>query len=133
MTQLSAQLLKWHAYLPARPAGKAPDAGPHCRRIVTLHLCVPMLMAAAAQPALAVQLMMLLYLMQGRHWVLDPIDGTRGFVGLRQYAICLGLLDQGQVTPPLHPLHTRQNVPVLESTTVHALQEKEEEEEDYKQ
>ncbi|DBA77012.1 TPA: hypothetical protein ACH3X1_009602 [Trebouxia sp. C0004] len=34
---------------------------------------------------------------QGRHWVLDPIDGTRGFVGLRQYAICLGLLDQGQV------------------------------------
>lgn len=29
--------------------------------------------------------------------MLDPIDGTRGFVGLRQYAICLGLLDQGQV------------------------------------
>lgn len=37
---------------------------------------------------------------QGRHWVLDPIDGTRGFVGLRQYAICLGLLDHGQVTLP---------------------------------
>ena len=34
---------------------------------------------------------------QGLHWVLDPIDGTRGFVGLRQYAICLALLDQGQV------------------------------------
>ncbi|EIE20057.1 3',5'-bisphosphate nucleotidase [Coccomyxa subellipsoidea C-169] len=34
---------------------------------------------------------------QGRHWVLDPIDGTRGFVGMRQYAVCLGLLDQGQV------------------------------------
>ena len=34
---------------------------------------------------------------QGRHWVLDPIDGTRGFVGLRQYAVCLGLLDQGKV------------------------------------
>eukprot|EP00891_Asterochloris_glomerata_P007631 jgi/Astpho2/7631/Aster-02524 len=33
---------------------------------------------------------------QGRHWVLDPIDGTRGFVGMRQYAICLGLLDQGK-------------------------------------
>lgn len=34
---------------------------------------------------------------QGRHWVLDPIDGTRGFVGMRQYAVCLGLLDKGQV------------------------------------
>ena len=34
---------------------------------------------------------------QGRHWVLDPIDGTRGFVGLRQYAVCLGMLQDGQV------------------------------------
>ena len=34
---------------------------------------------------------------EGRHWVLDPIDGTRGFVGLRQYAICLGMLQAGQV------------------------------------
>ncbi len=33
----------------------------------------------------------------GRHWVLDPIDGTRGFVGLRQYAICLGMLQDGKV------------------------------------
>jgi 3'-phosphoadenosine 5'-phosphosulfate (PAPS) 3'-phosphatase len=24
--------------------------------------------------------------------VLDPIDGTRGFVGMRQYAVCLGML-----------------------------------------
>ena len=24
---------------------------------------------------------------EGRHWVLDPIDGTRGFVGGRQYAV----------------------------------------------
>ena len=31
----------------------------------------------------------------GMYWVLDPIDGTRGFVGGRQYAICLGLLDAG--------------------------------------
>ena len=31
----------------------------------------------------------------GRHWVLDPIDGTKGFVGGRQYAVCLGLLDGG--------------------------------------
>jgi 3'-phosphoadenosine 5'-phosphosulfate (PAPS) 3'-phosphatase len=35
---------------------------------------------------------------KGRHWVLDPIDGTRGFVGLRQYAICLGMLQDGQVS-----------------------------------
>eukprot|EP00884_Botryococcus_braunii_P005140 jgi/Botrbrau1/14627/Bobra.0364s0011.1 len=34
---------------------------------------------------------------KGRHWVLDPIDGTRGFVGLRQYAVCLGMLDGGQL------------------------------------
>lgn len=33
---------------------------------------------------------------EGRHWVLDPIDGTRGFVGLRQYAICLGMLQGGK-------------------------------------
>jgi 3'(2'), 5'-bisphosphate nucleotidase / inositol polyphosphate 1-phosphatase len=33
----------------------------------------------------------------GRHWVLDPIDGTRGFVGGRQYAVCLALLDQGEL------------------------------------
>lgn len=35
---------------------------------------------------------------RGRHWVLDPIDGTRGFVGMRQYAVCLGLIDDGEVT-----------------------------------
>jgi len=33
----------------------------------------------------------------GRHWVLDPIDGTRGFVSMRQYAVCLGMLQDGQV------------------------------------
>lgn len=33
----------------------------------------------------------------GRHWVLDPIDGTRGFVRGDQYAIALGLLDNGKV------------------------------------
>jgi len=33
---------------------------------------------------------------KGRHWVLDPIDGTRGFVADRQYAIALALLDEGQ-------------------------------------
>lgn len=34
---------------------------------------------------------------EGRHWVLDPIDGTRGFVGKRQYAVCLALLDGGEL------------------------------------
>ncbi len=34
----------------------------------------------------------------GRHWVLDPIDGTRGFVGMRQYSVCLGLLQDGEVS-----------------------------------
>ena len=33
----------------------------------------------------------------GSHWVLDPIDGTKGFVGMRQYAVCLGLLQDGKV------------------------------------
>lgn len=38
----------------------------------------------------------------GRHWVLDPIDGTRGFVGMRQYAVCLGMLQDGEVGGPGH-------------------------------
>ncbi|KAJ9177821.1 hypothetical protein P3X46_012993 [Hevea brasiliensis] len=33
----------------------------------------------------------------GRHWVLDPIDGTKGFLRGDQYAIALALLDEGQV------------------------------------
>ncbi|GAQ81973.1 Inositol monophosphatase family protein [Klebsormidium nitens] len=34
---------------------------------------------------------------EGRHWVLDPIDGTKGFVRGDQYAVALGLLDGGEV------------------------------------
>ncbi|KAL3690421.1 hypothetical protein R1sor_016730 [Riccia sorocarpa] len=34
---------------------------------------------------------------EGRHWVLDPIDGTRGFVRGDQYAVALGLLENGEV------------------------------------
>ncbi|KAF9681790.1 hypothetical protein SADUNF_Sadunf05G0039300 [Salix dunnii] len=34
---------------------------------------------------------------QGRHWVLDPIDGTKGFLRGDQYAIALALLDEGTV------------------------------------
>ncbi|WJX52755.1 Ca(2+)-binding ATP:ADP antiporter sal1 [Trifolium repens] len=33
----------------------------------------------------------------GRHWVLDPIDGTKGFVRGDQYAIALALLHEGEV------------------------------------
>ncbi|XVF58797.1 hypothetical protein PTKIN_Ptkin07bG0095400 [Pterospermum kingtungense] len=34
---------------------------------------------------------------EGRHWVLDPIDGTKGFLRGDQYAIALALLDKGKV------------------------------------
>ncbi|PON81551.1 3(2),5 -bisphosphate nucleotidase HAL [Trema orientale] len=33
----------------------------------------------------------------GRHWVLDPIDGTKGFLRGDQYAIALALLNEGKV------------------------------------
>ncbi|KAF3780204.1 phosphatase [Nymphaea thermarum] len=33
----------------------------------------------------------------GRHWVLDPIDGTKGFLRGDQYAIALALLEEGRV------------------------------------
>lgn len=31
-----------------------------------------------------------------RYWTLDPIDGTRGFVAGRAYAVCLALIERGQ-------------------------------------
>lgn len=34
---------------------------------------------------------------EGRHWALDPIDGTKGFLRGGQYAVCLGLLEAGKV------------------------------------
>jgi 3'(2'), 5'-bisphosphate nucleotidase len=33
----------------------------------------------------------------GRHWTLDPIDGTKGFLRLEQYAVALALVEEGQV------------------------------------
>jgi 3'(2'), 5'-bisphosphate nucleotidase len=33
----------------------------------------------------------------GRYWVLDPIDGTKGFLRQDQYAIALALIEQGEV------------------------------------
>jgi 3'(2'), 5'-bisphosphate nucleotidase len=34
---------------------------------------------------------------EGRFWVLDPIDGTRGFIRNEQYAVALALIEDGQV------------------------------------
>lgn len=34
---------------------------------------------------------------KGRHWVLDPVDGTLGFVRGDQYAVALALVDDGEV------------------------------------
>ena len=34
---------------------------------------------------------------QGRHWTLDPIDGTKGFIRGDQYAVALGLIEDGEV------------------------------------
>ena len=33
----------------------------------------------------------------GKFWTLDPIDGTRGFLAKRQYAIALALIEDGEV------------------------------------
>ncbi len=33
----------------------------------------------------------------GRHWVLDPVDGTKGFLRGQQYAIALALVDRGRI------------------------------------
>ncbi|HRX86023.1 MAG TPA: 3'(2'),5'-bisphosphate nucleotidase [Phycisphaerae bacterium] len=33
----------------------------------------------------------------GRHWALDPIDGTKGFLRGDQYAVALALVENGQV------------------------------------
>lgn len=34
---------------------------------------------------------------QGRFWVLDPIDGTKGFLRGQQYAVALALIEDGEV------------------------------------
>lgn len=31
-----------------------------------------------------------------RTWVIDPIDGTKGFLGLRHYAVAVGIVEDGQ-------------------------------------
>lgn len=34
---------------------------------------------------------------KGRHWTLDPIDGTKGFLRMDQYAVALALIEDGEV------------------------------------
>ncbi|KAK9729550.1 3'(2'),5'-bisphosphate nucleotidase [Basidiobolus ranarum] len=34
---------------------------------------------------------------KGRHWTLDPIDGTKGFLRGEQFAVCLALIVDGKV------------------------------------
>jgi 3'(2'), 5'-bisphosphate nucleotidase len=34
---------------------------------------------------------------EGRHWTLDPIDGTKGFLRNEQYAVALALIEDGEV------------------------------------
>lgn len=33
----------------------------------------------------------------GRHWILDPVDGTKGFLRKEQYAIALALADRSEI------------------------------------
>jgi 3'(2'), 5'-bisphosphate nucleotidase len=35
---------------------------------------------------------------QGRHWILDPVDGTLGFVRGDQYAIALAMMEDGRAS-----------------------------------
>jgi 3'(2'), 5'-bisphosphate nucleotidase / inositol polyphosphate 1-phosphatase len=53
----------------------------------------------------------------GKHWVLDPIDGTRGFENGRQYAVCLGLLQDGE---PVLGVLGCPNMPASRFTAEHA-------------
>jgi 3'(2'), 5'-bisphosphate nucleotidase len=34
---------------------------------------------------------------EGRFWTIDPIDGTKGYLRKEQYAVCLALIEEGQV------------------------------------
>ena len=48
---------------------------------------------------------------RGRNWVIDPIDGTNNFIaGLGNWAVCIGLLEQGMPTVGVVYDVTRQRV-----------------------
>ena len=34
---------------------------------------------------------------RGRYWAVDPIDGTKGFLRGEQYAVAIGLIENGKV------------------------------------
>jgi 3'(2'), 5'-bisphosphate nucleotidase len=34
----------------------------------------------------------------GRYWTIDPIDGTKGYLRKQQYAVCLALLEDNEVS-----------------------------------
>lgn len=60
---------------------------------------------------------------QQRVWIMDPIDGTRGFIALRQYCIALGLLvgsemKLGLLGCPRLPLSSSTPVPSSPSSVV---------------
>ena len=57
---------------------------------------------------------------RGRFWTLDPIDGTKGFLRLEQYAVALALIEDGQVVLgvlgcPRYPLRRRIRSPAASS------------------
>lgn len=54
---------------------------------------------------------------KGRIWALDPIDGTKGFLRGGQYAVCLGLIEDGDVK--VGAIGTP-NLPVDDSATLSA-------------
>lgn len=54
---------------------------------------------------------------KGRIWALDPIDGTKGFLRGGQYAVCLGLIVDGDVK--VGAIGTP-NLPVDDSATIDA-------------
>lgn len=54
---------------------------------------------------------------QGRIWALDPIDGTKGFLRGGQYAVCLGLIVDGEVV--VGAIGTP-NLPVDDAATIDA-------------
>lgn len=54
---------------------------------------------------------------KGRIWALDPIDGTKGFLRGGQYAVCLGLIEDGDVKVGAIGCP---NLPVDDSATISA-------------
>lgn len=61
-----------------------------------------------------------------RTWVIDPIDGTIGYVNNRYYAVCVGVLQdkqpaQGVVGLPRSPIDTDGSIIYTDGATVYAM------------